>query len=680
MTKNKKLFTFTASRGGPQPFGVSKHPTGINFSVFSKYGTSVSLCLFTYNDETPIAEILLNPIINRTGNVWHILVEGLASEFLYAFRIDGPLEQKKGHLFDQQVFLLDPYARSTFNNASNGYCPKGVPIMNRNFDWDDDKHPSIPMQDLIIYEMHVRGFTQSPSSHTKNKGTFLGIIEKIPYLKHLGINTVELLPINEFNENEYIGVNPKTGTPLVNYWGYSTLNFFSPMTQYATNKAPGVVVDEFKSMVKSLHKNGIEVIIDVVFNHTGEGNEKGPTYSFRGFENSTYYMLDDNGDFLNFSGCGNTMNCNHPVVRELIHNCLRYWVTEMHVDGFRFDLASILGRDNNGTPLSSPPLIEAIALDPLLANTKLIAEAWDSGGLYQVGSFFPSLGAWAEWNGEYRDEIRRFISGISDNAHVVATRLCGSEDLYGDGRTPSHSINFITCHDGFTLKDLVSYNTKHNEENGENNEDGENTNNSWNCGIEGQSDNSDIETLRNRQMKNFHLALMVSQGVPMLHMGDEYGHTKYGNNNTWCHDDKRNWFSWDELKKNNAFSRFYRLMINFRKRHSQFRKNSFLNNNNISWYSIHGEQRDWSQDKQFIAFTLKDSWKSEDIYVAFNACNKDVKISLPKCPVGREWHRIVDTSLAPPKDFSEDDNAYAIHSKEYFMGSHSSIIFKAMII
>ncbi len=378
---------------------------------------------------------------------------------------------------------------------------------------------------MVIYEMHTRGFTHDPSSKVKQPGTFSAITEKIPYLKKLGVNTIELLPINEFNESEYPRKNPHTGKQLMNYWGYSTINFFSPMNRYASGDNASDTIHEFKSMVKELHRNKIEVILDVVFNHTAEGNELGPTLSFRGLENNTYYMLNNDKQFLNFSGCGNTMNCNHPVVREMIHDCLRYWVTEMHVDGFRFDLASILGRDSDGTPLSSPPLLERIALDPLFAQTKLIAEAWDAAGLYQVGSF-PSWGVWAEWNGQYRDTIRCFIKGDKNLSATFATRLCGSSDMYANGRSPSHSINFTTSHDGFTLSDLVSYNHKHNIDNGENNNDGDNHNNSWTCGAEGPTKKRLIIALRERQKRNMHMALMLSQGIPMITMGDEYGHTK----------------------------------------------------------------------------------------------------------------------------------------------------------
>lgn len=669
-------------KGFPQPFGSSLRKKGVNFSIFSKHATSLSLCLFNPHSQKPTYEIPLNPTINRTGDIWHILVHNLDLSFHYGFRIQGPHDEKAGLRFNEQFVLLDPYAKSVASSPewgvrkkinNNPLYNKGILVLDDDFDWKDDQSPNIPLKDLIIYEMHVRGFTQDPSSKVKHKGTFSGICEKIPYLKSLGINAIELLPIHEFNELEFARKSPSSQKKLSNYWGYSTINFFTPMRRYSHDTSPLGPIHEFKLMVQELHKHGIEVILDVVFNHTSEGNEKGPTQSFRGLENSTYYILSPNGDYLNFSGCGNTMNCNHPVVRELIHHSLRYWVTEMHVDGFRFDLASILGRAVDGTPMSNPPLLEQISLDPLFAKTKLIAEAWDAAGLYQVGSF-PSWGVWAEWNGQFRDVVRRFIKGTPRTVADFATRLCGSKDLYGNGRSPSHSINFVVSHDGFTLKDLTSYNHKHNMENGENNADGDNNNESWNCGREGVTTDKEILSLRNRQVRNLHLALMISQGVPMLHMGDEYCHSKLGNNNTWCHDNSLNWFQWNLIPKNKGFFRFYTKVIQLRKNTALFRSNDFLTDKDIEWHGFLPKTPLWDSDIPFIAFSLLDAKHSRSIYIAFNAYYKASKVTLPTCKTHIAWHRIVDTSLASPYDFQEQGKEKIILKKIYKMKPYSSIV------
>ena len=519
--------------------------------------------------------------------------------------------------------------------------------------------------------MHVRGFTQDPSSNVVDRGTFLGIIEKIPYLKSLGINAVELMPIHEFNENDNSNRDPTTNETLCNYWGYSTVNFFSPMSRYGTGKKSAL--HEFKTLVKALHAHGIEVILDVVYNHTAEGNGEGSIISFKGLENSVYYMLGPNGEYYNFSGCGNTLNCNNPLVRELIRDSLRYWVTEMHVDGFRFDLASILTRSHDGIVLSNPPLIEAITLDPILANTKLIAEAWDAGGLYQVGTF-PAMGTWAEWNGKYRDSIRRFVKGTDEEVGSFATRICGSEDLYGKGRLPSHSINFVTAHDGFTLSDLASYNQKHNEPNGENNRDGTDDNESWNCGEEGTTNDPEVIALRKRQMKNFHLALMVSQGVPMILMGDEYGHTKLGNNNSWGHDSRLNWFQWDTLDENQDFFRFYRMAIDFRKKHPVLTRTRFLTEHDITWHGVEPGKPDWSSKSRFIAFTLPDPINNYTLYIAFNAYYRELIIHLP----WRDtlWHQMAYTMLPPPKDIVEEREAETLQGKTFTLAPYSALILK----
>lgn len=672
---------FDISCGSPYPFGVTKYSEGLNFSLFSKHATEVSLCFFKPEESLPFIEIPLDPEKNKTGNVWHLFIREIPLKYHYGYRITGPYNPLTGHYFDNRKILLDPYAKQVVSSIpwGNGkqkeshFIHKGVIYPFELFDWEGDIHPKIPPAELVIYEMHVRGFTQDHSSKVENRGTFLGIIEKIPYLKSLGVNAIELMPIHAFNEQENVRSHPKTGEPLYNYWGYSTINFFSPMNGYATGKYH--ILNEFKMLVKALHAHGIEIILDVVYNHTAEGNQSGPLISFKGLENSIYYMLAPNGEYYNFSGCGNTFNCNHPVVRELIRDSLRYWVTEMHVDGFRFDLASILARSHDGIPLANPPLIEAITMDPILANTKLIAEAWDAGGLYQVGSF-PGKGVWAEWNGKYRDDLRSFIKGSDGAVGSFATRLSGSEDLYGKGRLCINSINFITCHDGFTLADLVSYNEKHNLINGEENRDGDNNNLSWNCGIEGPTDHPDIIALRERQRKNFHVALMVSQGVPMILMGDEYGHTKHGNNNTWAHDSRINWFQWDTLEQNHSFFRFYQMMIAFRKAHPVLTRASFLRSKDVIWHGREPEKADWSSKNRFLACSLPDLANNYTLYIAFNAFFDEITLQLPK---GSPWYRYVYTFLQSPEDILPLEKGALIDSETFTLAPYSALILKQIL-
>lgn len=679
MQENSNMEIPTCS-GSPLPFGTSFQSNGVNFSLFSKNATAVTLCLFLPEESEPLYTINLDPLLNKTGDVWHVFVQNISDGLHYGYMIDGPFEPGKGLLFDKNKLLVDPFAKALSNSATWGAesdisTLKGVLIKPTPLDWERDKQLRIPMEEMIIYEMHVRGFTQDPSSGVAHPGTFLGIIEKIPYLKSLGVNAVELLPIHAFNECETIISHPTTGKKLYNYWGYSTLNFFAPMNRYATDHRQ--TLREFRTMVAALHQAGIEVILDVVFNHTSEGNENGPSISFRGIENSIYYMLGPNGEYLNFSGCGNTFNCNHPIARELIRQSLRYWVAEMHVDGFRFDLASILGRATDGTPLSNPPLLELIALDPVLANTKLIAEAWDAGGLYQVGTF-PSWGIWAEWNGKYRDVVRRFIKGDTGLSEAFVTAICGSSDLYSRGRTPAHSINFIIAHDGFTLADLVSYNEKHNLENGEKNRDGCNDNESWNCGAEGPTKIPEVIALRERQMRNFHVALMVSLGVPMIHMGDEYGHSKKGNNNTWCQDNPLSWFQWEEAARNASYFRFFRLMIDFRKQHKAFQSASFLTQEDIEWHGFLPYQPHWSPDSKLVAYVLRDKEKGQDLFIAFNASYEGITLTLPEPPLGHAWNCIVDTGKPSPRDFLEGSDVKPLDANRYEMLSYSSLILKAL--
>lgn len=664
------------SQGNPYPFGATPSENGVNFAIAAKDAQQLTLSLFTEaNPATPFKEIALDPDDHKTGDVWHVRVKGLPPFSLYGYLLT-PFPPETG-----TYLLLDPYAKivashAAWGNAQTPYRPLGIITENTSFDWQGDRLPKIPAKDLVIYEMHVRGFTRDLSSDVKHPGTFLGMIEKIPYLKELGVNAVELLPIHEFDENEAKQNNPQTNEKLCNYFGYSTVNFFSPMMRYASEQSQDKAVTEFKTMVREFHKNGIEVILDVVYNHTFEGNEEGPVLSFRGLDRRSYYMIDPEGKYLNFSGCGNTFNANHPIPRELIISSLRYWVTEMHVDGFRFDLASILNRAENGAPLSSAPIVEAISLDPILSQTKLIAEAWDAAGLYQVGGFYPGT-RWSEWNGRYRDVVRRFIKGTSGHKTVFATALCGSQDLYGWGRSPVCSVNFVTAHDGFSLADLVSYNEKHNLNNGEENRDGFDHNDSWNCGIEGHSSNKKIVMLRERQIRNFHLALMISQGIPMLVMGDEYAHTRHGNNNTWCQDNELNWFLWNQTDIRPGFYRFFRSLIHFRKNHPLLGRESFLSEQDITWHGIAPCKPDWEHDNSFIAFTLNNT-NGPQLYVAFNAGHNMQTITIPPAGEGKGWRWVVNTHNPTPHDFFDEDQRQKLNSKTFRISSYSAIMLETI--
>ena len=537
---------FKFRRGRPLPFGATIVPNGVNFSIFSSSAVSCTLVLFHKHDPEPVVELAF-PNEFRIGDVYCMTVFDLDVEDLeYGYRFSGPWNPEAGQRFDATKIVCDPYARVVGGRDKWRAEPDWENVYQHrarlafdDFDWEGDRPLETPVTDLVMYELHVRSFTAHPSSSVSAAGTYAGILEKIPYLKSLGVNCIELLPIFEFNEWENSRRHPETQQILLNVWGYSTVGFFAPKAGYAATGCLGMQVDEVKNMVKELHKAGIEVILDVVFNHSAEGDQRGPTISFRGIDNRNYYLLTPEGYYYNFSGCGNTLNCNHPVVRNLVLDCLRYWVADYHVDGFRFDLASILGRDRHGAPLSNPPLLESLALDPVLSKCKLIAEAWDAGGLYQVGSF-PSYDRWAEWNGKYRDAIRKFVKGDAGLVGEIAARIQGSPDLYRE-RGPSASINFITCHDGFTLYDLFSYNGKHNEANGENNNDGANDNYSWNCGAEGETSDLSVRRLRTQLMKNAFCLLLLSRGVPMFLMGDEIGRTQQGNNNAYCQDNELGW-------------------------------------------------------------------------------------------------------------------------------------------
>ncbi|KAL9666769.1 hypothetical protein QQ045_001109 [Rhodiola kirilowii] len=647
------------------PLGVSQVDNGINFAIFSKHATCVTLCVSIPTEEhngisitwDGMIEFVLDPRSNRTGNIWHLFIEDLPrSNVLYGYRIDGPRGWQEGHRFDNNIILIDPYAklvegRRYFGDAQNKMSEfAGTFNLDESpFNWGVNyKLPNIHEKELVVYEMNIRAFTSDDSSglDVGIRGSYLGVIEKIPHLLELGINAVELLPVFEYDEFEFQR-RPNPRDHLINTWGYSTMNFFAPMSRYASSGGgPLKASREFKEMVKALHGAGIEVILDVVYNHTNEADDKHPyTTSFRGIDNKVYYMVDGQGELLNFSGCGNTLNCNHPVVMELILDSLRHWVSEYHVDGFRFDLASVLCRGPDGSPLDAPPLIRAIAKDVVLSRCKIISEPWDCGGLYLVGKF-PNWDRWAEWNGMYRDDIRKFVKGDCGMKGSFATRLAGSADLYKvNKRKPFHSINFVIAHDGFTLYDLVSYNFKHNDANGEGGKDGNNDNLSWNCGFEGETTDSNINTLRSRQMKNFHLALMISQGTPMMLMGDEYGHTRYGNNNSYGHDSALNHFQWEQLESRKSHFRFFSEVIKFRRSHSVFKHEEFLSKADITWH-----EDNWGNpESKFLAFTLHDR-NGEDIHLVFNAHDYFIETIIPKPPQNKSWFRVVDTNLEPPQD------------------------------
>ncbi len=685
---------FLLRAGKPYPLGATFVPGGVNFAIFSRYATACTLVLFEREAEQPLVEIPF-PQEFRIGHVFAMTVFDLDYENIeYGYRFAGPYRPHEGHHFDERVILLDPYAR-----AVNGRSVWGVrslkqdPFPHRallpydDFDWVHDRPLERLAEDLVIYEMHVRGFTRHPSSGVKYPGTFAALREKIPYLLALGVNCVELMPIFEFDELENQFINPFTNEPLMQYWGYESFNFFSPKAGYAATGKYGMQVDEFKALVKELHKHGIEVFLDVAFNHTGEGGEDGRTISFRGIDNKTYYMLRPDGSYQNFSGCGNTMNCNNPVVRNMVMDCLRYWVAEYHIDGFRFDLASILGRDSNGHPLSNPPLLEAMAHDPVLGKTKLIAEAWDAAGLYQVGSF-PAYGRWGEWNGKYRDCLRRFLKGDAGQVGEMALRIQGSPDLYA-GRGTTASVNFVTAHDGFTLADLFSYNEKHNLANGEENRDGQNDNYSWNCGWEGETDDPAINALRKRMIKNAVAILMVSQGIPMILMGDEVAHTKWGNNNTYGHDNELNWFDWRRLETHAEIHRFFRYCIHFRHAHPVLRnRNHFRNRDyvgsgyaDISWHGVKAWEADWSYHSRTLAFLLdgkhgRNGQEPDDsIYVAMNMHWESHAFELPRLPARTRWHVFANTSMPAPEDiYTPGQELLLTNQRQILVGARAVMI------
>lgn len=662
-TPTNEICGFKTRPGNCELNGATELPGGVNFTIYSLQATSCELLLYHRKAKEPYAVIPI-PDSYRIGKTWSIMIFGLnVEDFEYAYRLDGPYDPAKGLRFDKTRIILDPYAKAVVGQrkwgeqktANGSYRAR---VVKNNFHWDTSRFPNTPMEDSIIYEMHVRGFTRHPSSGVTYPGTFAGIIEKIPYLKRLGVTAVELLPIFEFDE--VASGHMYQGKHLYEYWGYNTVAFFAPNTSYAASAEYNREGRELKETIQLLKENGIEVILDVVFNHTAEGNEFGPFISFRGIDNNVYYMLTPDGHYYNFSGCGNTMNCNHPVVQQFIVDCLRYWVMQYHVDGFRFDLASILGRDENGRPLEDPPLLKRLAYDPILGNVKLIAESWDAGGMYQVGSF-PAYNRWAEWNGKYRDTMRDFLKGNFWCAPEAAQRITGSLDLYYSVyKGYTSSVNFLTCHDGFTLYDLYSYNNKHNEPNGWNNTDGTNDNRSWNCGCEGDTDDPNVLSLRFRMMRNAITVLMCSRGTPMILAGDEFGNTKFGNNNSYCQDNEISWLDWSLLKKNEKFFTFYRNMIAFRKKHRVISRELqpakcglpklSISDNNPDNHNITHETRTLG-----VLFAGFDPDRNEDdvVYLLVNPYWESVPVRLPALPDGLGWGICVDTAAEEEKQYRE---------------------------
>lgn len=685
--------------GVPFPLGATIRSGGVNFAVFSRHATGVRLDLFNRpEDGTPARTILLNPAHNKTGDVWHVWLEGVKPGQLYGFRFAGPYSPQDGHRFNPDKLVLDTCATAIAPVPGRSYrralgydpssplrdlslslednaatAPKCV-VTHPDFDWEDDQPLRLPWESTIIYELHVRGFTFHPSSGVSHPGTYHGLAEKIPYLKDLGVTAVELMPVQEFNEYHMPRINPQTGRRLRNFWGYDPVNFFAAKASYASVHEEGTQVLEFKDMVRAFHRAGIEVIVDVVFNHTVEGNELGPTACLRGIDNSIYYWLaEDKRYYRDFTGTGQTLNASHPVVRDLILDALRYWVIEMHVDGFRFDLASVLGRDRNGNILSDAPLLERIAEDPILRDAKLIAEAWDAAGAYQVGAF--SYQRWAEWNGRYRDDVRRFWRGDDGAAPQFASRISGSQDLYhASGKGPECSINFVTCHDGFTMNDLVSYSQKHNEDNGEGNRDGANANYSTNYGVEGETDDPAIDSLRRRQIKNMLLTLAISRGIPMLLAGDEFRRTQRGNNNAYCQDNEISWLDWSLLRTNRDIFQFARGAVAFRKAHPVLRQIIYYSEEELQWFDLKGKTPDWFDPRLKSLACLIRGQEGPVLYLMFNADNQPIRFTLPPPDSGR-WRLVVDTTRPTSRNFYSPGAEVLIRNQMgYLLASHSTVV------
>lgn len=675
--------------GASAPLGATMHPGGVNFSVFAKRATMVELLLFDAADAQPSQVIPLDPKVHRTYHYWHAFVPDLAPGQIYAYRAHGPAAADRGLRFDPEKVLLDPYgvgiavpdtydrsaARRPGDNAA--VAMKSVVADPGRYDWEGDRPIRRPFAEAVIYELHVRGFTRHASSNVESskRGTYAGLIEKIPYLEDLGVTAVELLPVFQFDPQD-------APAGRVNYWGYQPVSFFAPHHAYSSMTDPLGVLDEFRDMVKALHRAGIEVILDVVFNHTTEGGHEGPTLCYRGLANDFYYILqDDKSRYADYTGCGNTLNANQPIVRRLIQDSLRYWVTQMHVDGFRFDLASILSRDEAGRPLPNPPVLWDIESDPLLAGTKLIAEAWDAAGLYQVGTFVGDT--WQEWNGRFRDDVRHFVRGDNDSVPSLASRLLGSPDIYGhEEREAEQSINFVTCHDGFTLNDLVSYDRKHNEANGEDNRDGSDQNLSWNCGVEGPAHDAAIEALRTRQIKNFFTLELLAAGTPMLLMGDEVRRSQGGNNNAYCQDTELVWFDWRLLDRHADLLRFVKALTAFRQRRDVVAEGTMLSLNQllrrarIEWHGVRLDRPDWGEHSHSLAFTLRTLRARYLLHGMLNAYWEPLTFQLPPVPAdGRHlWRRCIDTALDSPDDIKRLDAAPPVADASYAVQPRSVVV------
>ena len=690
-TKDLKV---TGGRAQPLGATVDSDGAGVNFSIYSEYATVVELLLFDDHDAPqPEQVIRLDAANNKSFHFWHVHVAGIGAGQVYAYRMDGPTNtSQSGCRFNPNKVLIDPYALGNVNTLwdrakavgpeDNVTCSmRSVVLDPDDYDWDDDQFPNYRMADSVIYEVHVRGFTQSPTSGVAHPGTFRGLVEKIPYLQGLGVTAVELLPIFDFDESQVLRAG-LDGAPLRNYWGYDPYGHFAPQSSYCDEPGEGSHLREFRDMVKALHKAGIEVILDVVYNHTSEGNQYGPTISFRGQSNEAYYHLvqKDKQYYMDYSGCGNTFNANHPVVTKYIIESLEYWVSECHVDGFRFDLGSVLSRGPDGAPMSVPPVLWNIELSRILSETKVIAEAWDAGGLYQVGRF-PGK-RWAEWNGPYRDDLRRFLRGEPGIVGAVATRIAGSEDLFrAEEELPSNSINFFTCHDGFTLNDLVSYNVKHNEANGENNRDGSDDNRSWNCGVEGPTTDAEIEDLRARQVKNALVTLLVSRGTPMLLGGDEFRRTQRGNNNAYCQDNELSWYDWDLVDRNADLVRFTSRMVALRKRVPAVRRDAFFGNEvnarglpEVAWHGCRLNQPGWTDPLcRVLSFTLGGADDEPDLHVILNMYDLGLDFEIPVTP-GQNWALAVDTAKESPADIADPGSELPVTGDTYHAFGRSAVV------
>ena len=682
---------FDTAPGAAHPLGATVMPDGVNFSVFSQHATAVDLLLFEGPEAREPAQVIaLSPVTSRSFHFWHVFLKGAKPGLHYAYRVDGPQGHEDGHRFDRDKVLIDPYARgiSTALWDRGSACRPGdnvatalrsVVIDPAAYDWEGDAPLRRPMAETVIYEMHVGGFTRNANSGAKAPGTFRGVIEKIPYLKALGVTAVELMPVFQFDDSEAREVE---GRKLTNYWGYSTVGYFAPHAGYCEKPEAGAHLDEFRDMVKALHKAGIEVILDVVYNHSDEGNHMGPVYGFKGFDNSVYYYLSQGQKqfYFDYSGCGNTLNCNHPIVAKLIVDSLKFWAEEMHVDGFRFDEGSVLSRGLDGAPMDFPPVLWSIELDEALADAKVIAEAWDAAGLYQVGHF-PGF-RWGEWNGVFRDTLRRFAKGEPGQTGALADRIAGSAALYQrSGHSPVNSVNFVTAHDGFTLNDLVSFNGKHNEANGEGNRDGVDDNLSWNCGAEGPTDDAAIEGLRERQIRNMATLLMVSQGVPMLVMGDEVRRSQHGNNNAWCQDNPIGWFDWSLVENHKGLLRFWQQLIAFRRAHPTIHRSRFFTGAvnerglaDVTWHGTELGTPDWNDpEARALGFTLGGFDGEPDIHVMANMFWEALDMAVP--PVeGRRWKRVIDTAMASPDDIRPAARAAAVKGDRYPVQGRSVVV------